>query len=86
MSISYDELKNNILSEDDLRGVIHGSDCNTTESGWTIVKYVVGSGDTIDDLSVRFSVPRSLILRLNALSQASTIQRGQVLLLPELCV
>jgi LysM repeat protein len=85
MSISYDELKNNILSEDDLLGFIHGSSGNTTEPSWTIVKYVVRSGDTVDELSTRFAIPRSLILQLNALSQASTLRRGQVLLLPEPC-
>ncbi|HBR29568.1 MAG TPA: hypothetical protein DD789_09055 [Firmicutes bacterium] len=85
MSISYDELKNNILSEEDLRGFIHGSSRNPKEPGWTIIKYVVRSGDTIDDLSSRFAIPRSLILGLNALSPAATIKRGQVLLLPEPC-
>lgn len=84
MGISYNELKYSILSEDDLTALIKGFNFTSEEPGWTIVKYVVRDGDTINALSAHFKVPRTLILRLNALSPGSTIQQGQVLLLPEI--
>ena len=83
MSISYHELKYSILSEDDLTALLKGYNFTTEEPGWTIVKYVVRDGDTINKLSTRFKIPRALILRLNALSPDSTIKQGEVLLLPE---
>ena len=85
MSISYKELKYSILSEDDLLMLTQGFNRNTAEPGWTIVKYVVRNGDTITQLSERFQIPSNLILKLNALLPGSTIQQGQVLLLPEFC-
>ncbi len=84
MGISYNELKYSILSEDDLTALIKSFNFTSEEPGWTIVKYVVRDGDTINALSAHFKVPRTLILRLNALSPGSTIQQGQVLLLPEI--
>jgi len=84
MGISYNELKYSILSEDDLTALIKSFNFTSEEPGWTIVKYVVRDGDTINALSARFKVHRTLILRLNALSPGSTIQQGQVLLLPEI--
>ena len=84
MGISYNELKYSILSEDDLTALFKSFNFTSEEPGWTIVKYVVRDGDTINALSARFKVPRTLILRLNALSPGSTIQQGQVLLLPEI--
>lgn len=83
MSISYHELKDRILSETELAALLKGFASPTAASGWTIVKYVVRDGDTIDDLSARFKIPRSLILKLNALSPGSPIKQGEVLLLPE---
>lgn len=85
MSISCDELKYSILSEDDLTDLIKGFSLNAEEPDWTIVKYVVRNGDTINELSERFKIPRTMILRLNALSPGSPLNEGEVLLLPEPC-
>ncbi|NLC53670.1 MAG: LysM peptidoglycan-binding domain-containing protein [Firmicutes bacterium] len=84
MGISYNELKYSILSEDDLTTLLQGFNFTPEEPRWTIVKYVVRDGDTIGKLCNRFKIPRTLILRLNALSPGSTLKQGEVLLLPEL--
>ena len=85
MSISYEQLKSGLFSDHDLAGLIQSFNPDSAEAGWTIVKYVVRSGDTINALSRRFNIPATLILRLNTLSPGATLKQGQVILLPELC-
>lgn len=85
MAISCDELKYRILSEDDLAALMKGFNPNPEEPSWTIIKYVVRDGDTINKLSAKFKIPRTLILELNALSPDAVIKQGEVLLLPEPC-
>ena len=57
MGISYNELKYSILSEDDLTALIKSFNFTSEEPGWTIVKYVVRDGDTINALSAHFKSP-----------------------------
>lgn len=85
MSISYEELKSGLFSDHDLDNLIQSFNLDSAEAGWTIVKYVVRSGDTINALSQRFQIPTMLILRLNALAPGATLKQGQVILLPEPC-
>ncbi|HHT48143.1 MAG TPA: LysM peptidoglycan-binding domain-containing protein [Firmicutes bacterium] len=86
MSISYEQLKSGLFSDHDLVDLIQNFNLENTETGWTIVKYVVRNGDTVKALSQRFQIPTMLILRLNALSPGATLKQGQVILLPEPCV
>lgn len=85
MSISYEQLKSGLFSDHDLDDLIQSFNLESAEAGWTIVKYVVRNGDTVNVLSQRFKIPASLILKLNALSPGTPIKQGQVILLPELC-
>ncbi|HEY8345412.1 MAG TPA: LysM peptidoglycan-binding domain-containing protein [Bacillota bacterium] len=84
MSISSRELKAGFFFEDPLENPVQGFDFTGEETHWTIVKYVVRNGDTINALSQRFKIPTLLISRLNALYPDATLKQGQVILLPEL--
>lgn len=53
--------------------------------GWTMIKYITRTGDTMPALSKRFNIPLFIIMRLNSLTSEAKIRAGQVLYLPEPC-
>ncbi|NJR14213.1 MAG: LysM peptidoglycan-binding domain-containing protein [Phyllobacteriaceae bacterium] len=60
---------------------------NTTQkpTGWTTVngtKVVMREGETVYNLSRRFGVPASEILRANGIDKAGSVRSGQELIIP----
>ena len=51
MSISYEQLKSGLFSDHDLVDLIQNFNLENTETGWTIVKYVVRNGDTVKQVN-----------------------------------